>query len=291
MKTYVIFDLDNCLSDDRARIPLIEWDKKGNARYNAYHAPCAQDPTSAHTMDVFELHRSQGMTPIFMTGRPNVHRKDTIEWLNRNFNVYISEGRYLSKSHSILLMRGEGDERPSVEIKDEQLEYLLEMYDIGPDKILMAYDDRPEICAMYMNHGIKAEQLYIHTLDAYTPPNPNKSSESLGKKLVAEIPAFLQRKQPRKTDEILADMAQTFKERNAIYGDNYRMVAKLVAVLFPRGVPPELVVTDQWHLFELKLVKLSRFAISGLTHQDSIHDDAVYSAMIESILEEQAAAK
>jgi hypothetical protein len=86
---------------------------------------------------------------------------------------------------------------------------------------------------------------------------------------------------------ILDKMADTFRQRNAIYGDNYRMVAKLVKVLFPKGVPSELVVSDQWHLFELKLVKLSRFAISGLTHIDSIHDDAVYAAMIESILHEQ----
>ena len=86
---------------------------------------------------------------------------------------------------------------------------------------------------------------------------------------------------------ILDQMADTFRQRNAVYGDNYRMVAKLVKVLFPKGVPSELVVTDQWHLFELKLVKISRFAISNLTHIDSIHDDAVYAAMIESILHEQ----
>lgn len=85
-------------------------------------------------------------------------------------------------------------------------------------------------------------------------------------------------------DQILAQMAMTYKERNAVYGDNFKMVAKLMAVLFPDGVPAELVTQDHFHLFELKLVKLSRFAISHLTHQDSIHDDAVYSAMIESIL-------
>lgn len=90
---------------------------------------------------------------------------------------------------------------------------------------------------------------------------------------------------------ILDQMADTFRQRNAVYGDNYRMVAKLVKVLFPQGVPSELVVTDQWHLFELKLVKLSRFAISGLTHIDSIHDDAVYAAMIESILHEKETLK
>lgn len=85
-------------------------------------------------------------------------------------------------------------------------------------------------------------------------------------------------------DEILTEMASTFKERNAVYGDNYKMVGKLMAVLFPHGVPPTVLHSDQFHLFELKLVKLSRFAISNLQHQDSIHDDGVYSAMIESII-------
>lgn len=87
--------------------------------------------------------------------------------------------------------------------------------------------------------------------------------------------------------DILAGMAETYRQRNAVYGDNFLMVAQLVKVLFPKGVPPALVETDQWHLFELKLVKISRFAISNLTHIDSIHDDAVYAAMIESILRNQ----
>jgi hypothetical protein len=99
------------------------------------------------------------------------------------------------------------------------------------------------------------------------------------------IPASLLKQQPRNAvHEILEDMGKTFQERNAVYGSNYLMVAALVKVLFPNGVPSELVVTHQWHLFELKLVKLSRFAISNLTHVDSIHDDAVYAAMIEHIL-------
>jgi len=110
-------------------------------------------------------------------------------------------------------------------------------------------------------------------------------------KQAAPPPAFLTKPQAKTTDQILGEMAQTFKERNAVYGDNYRMVSKLMAVLFPHGVPSELVTTEHFHLFELKLVKLSRFAISNLTHMDSIHDDAVYSAMIESILTEQEAKK
>jgi hypothetical protein len=87
--------------------------------------------------------------------------------------------------------------------------------------------------------------------------------------------------------DILEDMAQTYRERNKVYGDNFKMVAPLMATLFPGGVPSELVVTDKFHLFELLLVKLSRFAISNLSHQDSIHDAGVYAAMVEACIVEE----
>jgi len=83
---------------------------------------------------------------------------------------------------------------------------------------------------------------------------------------------------------ILAEMGQTYAERNKVYGSNYKMVGPIMKILFPDGVPEHLPFTDQFHLFELILVKLSRFAISGLTHVDSIHDSAVYGSMIEAIL-------
>ena len=83
--------------------------------------------------------------------------------------------------------------------------------------------------------------------------------------------------------DILDAMAATFRERNAAYGDNYKMVGPMMAVLFPRGVPASLLHSDQFHLFELILVKLSRYAISNLQHVDSIHDAGVYCAMCESI--------
>lgn len=78
-------------------------------------------------------------------------------------------------------------------------------------------------------------------------------------------------------------MAETYRQRNAIYGDNFKMVAPVIAALFPKGVPPDLITTDRWHLFELMIVKLTRYTVSGLTHVDSIHDAGVYAAMCESL--------
>ena len=89
-----------------------------------------------------------------------------------------------------------------------------------------------------------------------------------------------------RVSEILREAAQTFQDRNAIYGNNYRMVAPMVRILFPNGVPQHVIGSHRWHLFELMLVKMSRFAISDLTHQDSIRDLTVYAAMVESLLKE-----
>jgi hypothetical protein len=42
-----------------------------------------------------------------------------------------------------------------------------------------------------------------------------------------------------------------------------------------------------WHLMELTVVKLTRLANSKMTHKDSVHDAAVYLAMLESMMEEK----
>lgn len=88
--------------------------------------------------------------------------------------------------------------------------------------------------------------------------------------------------------DILAEMADTYRERNKVYGDNYKSVGAVMMALFPNGV--KLETADQfnvWHLFELLVVKMTRFANSQLTHEDSIHDLAVYAAMVESLIRKE----
>ena len=88
--------------------------------------------------------------------------------------------------------------------------------------------------------------------------------------------------------DILADMAQTFRERNKVYGDNYKRVGDVMVALFPEGVTLHSQEDfNTWHLFELMIVKLTRFANSNLTHVDSIHDCAVYAAMVQSLIEKE----
>ena len=140
---------------------------------------------------------------------------------------------------------------------------------------------------MYTSEGIPASILKIHDVCAYNSPKFAATEQELldlSELTRAKPPAAPTATQnPVTAADVLGEMAKTYRERNAVYGDNFKMVAKLMAVLFPQGVPSELVVQDQFHLFELVLVKLSRYAISGLTHIDSAHDAAVYFAMCEAI--------
>lgn len=84
------------------------------------------------------------------------------------------------------------------------------------------------------------------------------------------------------TDQTLNVMAETFKQRNSEYRDNYLAVGPIMGELFPEGVSPELLVHPCFHLLELVVVKLTRLAFSELEHKDSAHDAAVYLAMIET---------
>lgn len=88
--------------------------------------------------------------------------------------------------------------------------------------------------------------------------------------------------------QILEAMAVTFRERNMVYGDNYKRVGNVMFALHPHGVVLNTPADhEMFHLWSLIVVKMTRFAVSELTHPDSIHDIGVYSAMMESILKER----
>ena len=148
------------------------------------------------------------------------------------------------EADTVLIMRKDDDVRGSVELKTEAIKKL------GTERVLKFYDDRADVVAAIGALGIDARILTL----------------------------------PVDASDILSEMGTTYAERNAVYRDNYTRVAPVIKALWPEGVPAELVTEDRWHLFELMVVKLTRFATSGLTHQDSIHDAAVYAAMIESDL-------
>ena len=255
---YVIFDLDNCLADDRARIPLIKWEEKHpDKRYAEYHRDVSKDPVGNYT--TFQA-AMLVETPIFMTARPhsvgrsNV-RLQTLEWIKENLGV----------EDPILLMRNVGDHRPSVELKRSQLAHLAD-WEVKLEDIVYAFDDRADIVAMYREHGIMAEVLAIHDVCAYKPPAPA----------------------PKRAPNFLEAGADTFRQRNAVYGDTYLEFGRMCAAIFPDGIHVERGDVDGFNrlgVFVQALSKVARYAanVNKGGHQDSAHDLMVYASMLEEV--------
>ena len=300
---YVIWDLDNCIADDRPRIPLINWSLPGEQRWDAYHDACGAD--SVGNLPLVNLWHGNGTeraplrVPVFFTARPERVRRQTAAWIESNFAWMLPLSPTPARPYRFrLFMRDAGDARSSVEIKRDMLARLRSEDPRGV--VVHAYDDVPAIVEMYRACGFNAECLRIHDVETHKPPHT--ASRAIGATCDADITALeglrpskerdwaaLRAETPRRVtaDSVLGEMAALFRERNGAYKDNYKMVAPIMRTLFPDGVPPGLVLDDRWHLFELAVVKLTRFAISGLNHSDSARDAAVYLAMIDAINKER----
>lgn len=86
--------------------------------------------------------------------------------------------------------------------------------------------------------------------------------------------------------DILVEGGKTFIERHKVYGNNFLKVGGMCVAMFPDGLI--LRTAEDFIRFELlmmKIVKQSRYAenFSKGGHADSIHDDMVYSAMLEHV--------
>lgn len=83
---------------------------------------------------------------------------------------------------------------------------------------------------------------------------------------------------------ILEEMAATYRQRNAKYGDNFEKVGKIMEILFPDG----WILKNQYdftvfHLVDWLVGKLTRFT-KTMDDVDSIHDLGVYAAMVEMVI-------
>lgn len=96
-------------------------------------------------------------------------------------------------------------------------------------------------------------------------------------------------------NEIMQDAALTHESRAAVYGTKgYKKQGKVLNALFPNGIV--LKTEDdhtRWHLFNMCLAKLCRYAenFERGGHQDSVHDQGVYSFLLEEMDYDAAANK
>ena len=91
--------------------------------------------------------------------------------------------------------------------------------------------------------------------------------------------------------DILRGMAETYEEKAKEYGERqYLHIGKMLEVMYPNGLT--LKGADEFnrlHLFILMMVKISRYSQNFKRggHQDSTHDLAVYTSMLEAFEDEK----
>lgn len=162
MKLFTIWDLDNCLSDDKWRQERIEWDKEGDERYRAYNENLTMD-RPRHITE-FELFLKIGAEPVFFTGRSEYLREPTWRWLSAWFGDQL-------KPQPILYMRPDGSRMSPRDLKEQMLKRFFGEHMGFGNRVIAAFDDLPPIVQMYRDHNIPTAQLAIHAdlTGAYKP--------------------------------------------------------------------------------------------------------------------------
>ena len=89
--------------------------------------------------------------------------------------------------------------------------------------------------------------------------------------------------------DYLSQAADMYRYKHSIYGDNYRVIGKLMTLLFPNGLTVKSETDwNRLHLFIMAAVKMTRYANNYEKggHEDSVMDNIVYMAMLQEIDEE-----
>lgn len=272
-----IFDLDGCVFDDEWRMNLIK--PVGHPdRFGDYHRALTKDATLKHGDEKLKEHLRNLDGIAFITARPEAVRQETVDVIRACFNIAFPTDQLC------LFMRGDDEEGiGSVELKRKMLENLTFKL-THQHEIIAAYDDRPDVIGMYLDAGIEgARVLDKNGLREYVDGEPTVLTWPEEKR---REPGPTPESIAKTAADILEQAGATFRERNAVYKDNAVLVGNVMAALFPDGVQIKTAQDHHmYHLFELIIVKLTRFANSGLKHTDSIHDAVVYSAMCEILAE------
>lgn len=136
----ILLDLDNCISNDLWRVPMIKHDAKDP--YHLYHMRAIYDEMG----NAFLLRTSHKI--VIVTGRPNRYRDLTMKWLTKQ-----------GIGPQAVLMREDGDHRPAAQSKtDLVMNYILQTN----HAIMHAFDDRQDVIQAYWNMGLKATRIWIH---------------------------------------------------------------------------------------------------------------------------------
>ena len=165
---FVIFDIDNCISNDlRRQKHLPKSESPVESDFYAYHADADKDETI--NSFVLNAHISQSVKAslrpfssetadmiVFITSRPERYRKQTEDWVKEKFLMIEMAGA----PDWTILMRPSGSTLDSPKLKVALFEKLsyeeLGSHKAGWAQVIAAYDDREDILRAYQAQGVEA---------------------------------------------------------------------------------------------------------------------------------------
>ncbi len=138
-KPVVIVDLDGTIADIRHRLHFVQG--PGKKRWKRFFQAQESDlPVVSVLAKVRELSREHEI--VIVTARPDLCRDGTERWLEKHKVPY-----------SRMFMRPAEDRRPDYVVKAEILRK------IGKERVVLVFDDRPLVCRMYREAGLKVVEI------------------------------------------------------------------------------------------------------------------------------------
>uniref|UniRef100_A0A6M3IFR2 Polynucleotide kinase PNKP phosphatase domain-containing protein n=1 Tax=viral metagenome TaxID=1070528 RepID=A0A6M3IFR2_9ZZZZ len=132
----VIFDLDGTLANIEHRRHLVT---NGNHNWDKFYEECVNDTPNVPVMMIYKILQKQNDTTMaILSGRSEVVRKQTEDWLDTNFIKY-----------DILKMRPENDYTPDEELKRK---WMIEIS--NREMIFCVFDDRQKVVDMWRQEGL-----------------------------------------------------------------------------------------------------------------------------------------
>lgn len=141
MKNIVIFDLDGTIALIDHRRHLVEGEKKD---WRAFFAACVDDAPNWPVIEVLAALSMAGNEIWIVSGRSDEVIHETLTWFDKHGVGY----------HKIL-MRAAGDFTPDHALKLSWLNSGM----IPRDRVLMVFDDRDAVVAMWREQGLTCLQV------------------------------------------------------------------------------------------------------------------------------------
>lgn len=87
-------------------------------------------------------------------------------------------------------------------------------------------------------------------------------------------------------DKMLEELGGLYRQRNKLYGDNYKRFGAVMVAMFPNGYAMNTVDDfNRFGIFVQMVAKMTRYAenFDRGGHLDSLNDLAVYSMMLQEL--------